>query len=247
MGKFVLSNVKLFTGGTDMTGASNKLDWASEVESKTVTTWGSSDGTRVWEEYIGGLASTKIQAAGLWEAGPGLVDDELWADRGGVGPWTACPDTAAVGSLAYLTKAMGGSYQLGGTVGDVAPWTANASSTWPTARGQILHPPATARTANGSGTARQLGAVTAARSLYVCLHVLAVSGTGGPTLTVIVESDDASGFSSPITRATFTAATAIGGQAVAVAGPVTDDYWRVRWTVGGTTPSFQFVVAAGIA
>ncbi len=112
-------------------------------------------------------------------------------------------------------------------------------------RGQVLHPPGTARTVTGSGLARQLGALSATRALYVGLHVLSAAGTT-PSVTVVVESDDAVGMASPTTRATFTAATAAGGQTVQIPGPVTDDWWRVRWTISGTTPSFLFVAAAGL-
>ena len=42
-------------------------------------------------------------------------------------------------------------------------------------------------------------------------------------------------------------ATGIGYQSAnPVAGPITDQYWRVSWTISGSTPSFTFVVSLGI-
>jgi hypothetical protein len=32
-----------------------------------------------------------------------------------------------------------------------------------------------------------------------------------------------------------------------VSGPITDDWFRVSYTISGTTPSFLFAVTAGIA
>ncbi len=78
------------------------------------------------------------------------------------------------------------------------------------------------------------------------MHVVAASGTT-PTLDMIVESDDNSGITSGVTRITFTQEVAVGAQyATAVAGPITDDWWRVGWTIGGTGPSFTVIVTVGI-
>lgn len=240
---FILTDVRLLTGGADLTGQSNKVEVNSEVEDKDVTNFASAR----WKEVIGGLVSTEIAAEGQWEAGsPGMVDDAAWAALGGLGPWTACPQGAAVGGLAWLTRAMTGKYQLGGQVGDVAPWQATAKGSWPLVRGVVAHPPGTARIATGSGTAQQLGAVPAGKHLYAALHVLSVAGTASPSITVGIESDDATGFASPIPRITFSPAAAPGGQILRVAGAVTDTWWRPTWTVSGTSPSFLFVVAFGI-
>ncbi len=93
-------------------------------------------------------------------------------------------------------------------------------------------------TATGSGTGHQLGAVSDSQSIYAGIHLLTAGGTT-PSITVILESDDNSGFSSATTRATFTAYNYREGEWRSVVGAITDDYWRFRWTVSGTNPSFQ--------
>jgi len=45
---------------------------------------------------------------------------------------------------------------------------------------------------------------------------------------------------------TFTQKTAVGSEWKEAAGPFTDDYWRVKYTVGGVDPSFTFAVGVGI-
>lgn len=246
MGKFVLTHARLFVGGADLTTVNNKIELACEVEEKDVTAFSADPTTALWAEVIGGLASTSATAEGQWEAGDASrVDDASWAAMGAVGAWTACPVGANVGDLAWLTAMMTGSYALGGQVGEVAPWKADWKGSWPLARGEVLHPPGTARTVTGSGTARQLGALTASQAMYVTVHVLSVSGTT-PSITVTVDSDDNSAMTTATTRATFNAATDRGGQTTRVAGAVTDDWWRVSWTISGTSPSFLFLAAAGI-
>jgi hypothetical protein len=132
-------------------------------------------------------------------------------------------------------------------VGEVAPWTSTAKSSWPLVRGQFAHPPGAARTATGTGTGLNLGAVAAGKRLYASLHVLSVAGTATPTITGRIESSVDNTFAAPTTRATFAAATAVGGQVLRTDGTAyTDTWWRIAWTISGTTPSFLFAAALGI-
>lgn len=250
MAKSVLLNCRIFAAGADLTTRSNKIEMASEIEDKDATSFRAVDDPDAgWKEVLGGLASTSITASGQWEAGdPGKVDDAMWANLAGrtTHPWTVCPLSAAVGELAYATVGLATSYKLGEAVGEVAPWEAQAKGTSLTARGQVAHPPGTARTATGTGTGINLGALTAGHNLFATLHVLSATGTT-PSITARVESDSDNTWATPTTRATFAAATAAGGQSAIVTGPVTDAWWRVAWTITGTTPSFLFVAALGIA
>ena len=133
-----------------------------------------------------------------------------------------------------------------GAPGELAMGKLSASSsTGPVVRGTLMHPTTTARSTSSTGTARQLGAVSATQSVYAALHVLSVSGTSTPTLTVTVQSDTV-GFATPTSRVVFSGATAVGAQFGSAAGAITDDYWRVSWTVSGTNPSFLFGVTIGI-
>lgn len=244
MSKTILTNVRCFAVGLDLTGNSNKIELSSEVEEKEATNYASQG----WKEILGGLASAEISGEGQWEAGdPSKVDDGSWAQFGGIGPWSmSANNSAAVGNLAYFTRALRADYKAGGTVGDVAPWTSTAKSAWPLVRGQFAHPPGTARTATGTGTALSLGAVVAGQSLYAALHILSAAGAT-PSITARVESDDSSGFTSATTRLTFGAATAVGGQILRTDGSaITDTWWRVAWTISGTTPSFLFAASLGI-
>lgn len=244
MSKIVLTNVRLFTGGADLTGASNKVELSTKVEEKETTNFLSGG----YKELLGGLSSAEAQSEGQWEAGdPGKVDDAAWAQLGGMGAWSVGPVGASVGDLAYLTKMLRCDYKLGDAVGEVAPWTSSGMSSWPLARGQFAHPPGTARTADGTGTGLQLGAVTAGKRLYAALHVLSVAGTGTPTLTARVESSADNTFASPTTRLTWTAATAVSGESLRTDGSaITDTWWRVAWAITGTGPSFLFAATLGI-
>lgn len=243
MPMFTLINARIFAGGADFTARSNKVELSAQVEEKDVTTFASNG----WKEVMGGMFASALGAEGLWEAGDlGKVDDESWTNLGVVGAYTACPSGAAVGDLAWLLQAMKANYKVGGAIGDVAPWTTTAGGVWPLARGKVAHPPGTARTATGSGTALQLNAASATQYLYATLHVLSITGTAVPTITVKIQSSVDNTFAAPTDRITFTAATAIGGQIKRLVGPITDTWYRAQFTIAGTTPSMLFVVALSV-
>lgn len=246
MTKMVLLNSRVFVSGADLSGQGSKIEIVEESDAKAVTNWRSGGA----EELLAGLSKVDISAEGQWEAGdPTRVDDQMWANRRILEPWTVGPTEAsdtAPGNLMYLTKALRTKSNIWGGVGDVAGWTADAKGSWPLARGQSAHQSGTPRTATGNGTALQLGAVPSGDYLYANLHVLSVAGSAAPTITVNIQSDNAVGFPTPAAVGSFAAATAVGGQALRFPGPITDDWFRVTWTISGTLPSFLFLVSLGI-
>lgn len=246
MSKMVLLDTRIFVSGADLSGSGNMLEIEEEAEAKTVTNWRSGGAV----ELLAGLSKTSLKAEGQWEAGTaGKVDDQMWANRRVLEPWTAGPTNAsdtAVGNTMYLTRALRTKAALWGQVGEVAGWSAEAKGAWPLVRGVSAHQSGTARTATGVGTSQQLGAVAADQHMYANLHVLSVAGTAAPTITMTVHSDTATGFPSTTLRGSFAAKTSVGGEAIRIAGPITDDWWRLSWTISGTNPSFLFLVSLGI-
>lgn len=93
-----------------------------------------------------------------------------------------------------------------------------------------------ARTASGNSAAiRGFGS---ARTLRLQLNVTAASGTS-PTLDAVVEDTlDGVNFN---TIGTFTQRTGAGRQVIDITTPFSDTA-RIRWTIGGTAPSFTFAV-----
>lgn len=239
----ILLDCRLFAVGADLSGSSNKIELKAEHEDKPSTNYRSGG----WKEVMAGLASAEIAGEGQWQAGdPAQVDDASWAALGGIGPYTVCPTDSVVGAVAYLTQGMRANFKFGDAVGEVAPWSGTVKGSWPVARGQIGHPPGTARTATGTGTALELGAITTRQRLYAALHVLSAAGTT-PSITARIESDADGTFASPTTRLTFDAATAAGGQILRTDGTaITDTHYRVAWTISGTTPSIMFAASLGI-
>jgi hypothetical protein len=242
MGSYILKNCKLYVGGFDLSGDLNKMAVASAVESKDKTFFGCT--TKIGQA---GMFENGFSHEGMWQAGdsPDLIDHVLW-DKMGLSDevMTVCPTDGAQGDPAYVMKTLQANYVPEGTVGEMFKFKVDGKGD-NLIRATVMETGAKIATYNG--TARNLGAVTSSQKLYCAIHVTAVAGTT-PTLNVVIESDDAEGFASPVTRATFTQATAIGAEMLAaVAGPITDTWWRAKCTIGGTgSPSFTIVITVGI-
>lgn len=208
--------------------------------------------TTGYREFIAGLKSWEFSCDGMLDFANDGQDEKLGIDQLATDlvPISIMPTTSggALGELAYTGKALHVGYQLFGPTGELAPFSLSAVGKGnPLVRGQVMHPTSSARTSSGNGTGYQLGALAATQSIFLALHVTAISGA--PTFAVILESDDNADFTSATTRITsanYSAAT--GSEWQYLTGAVTDDYWRVRWTVsGGTDPSISFLAVVGIA
>lgn len=242
MATHVFNNMRLWRGSTDLAGKTNQLKLGLTTELLPDT---GLDNTG-WRAFLPGLNLINLDHQGRLDLGAGSVEAALWAEHGLADQPITLSAAAAVGSRAYLLRGVPSDLEIGGEVGELHSFTVMAKGSGKFARGVLLEPGATARTATFNGTATQHIAVPAGQSLYAALHVLAASGTV-PTLDVVVQSDDAVGMASPTSRITFTQATATGYQWSSSAGPITDDWFRVAVTIGGTAPSFLFVVSIGIA
>lgn len=240
----VLTNADLYLDSADLSGYSNKMTVGVKQANLDKTTFASNG----WHEVQGGVFDGDISVEGFYQAGDNsMPDDQIWGDLGiSSVPFTAIPNGGgAVGDIAYVMRALECDYTFGGKHGELLGFTLSAKTNAPVGRGNVIHPTGIARTSSGNGTGFQVGAVSAIQRMYANLHVMSISGTATPTLTVTLQSSVDNTFGSPTTRATFNAATSLQGQYQAVLGAVTDTWWRVTWTISGTNPSFLFNVSIG--
>lgn len=240
MAHSVLEDVGLLIDGFDMSGDANAvaLSWGNEIQDDT--TFGSG-GVR---EKKPGLSGGTFEHQGYWEGGVGLVDDELFAALGIANTeMSIVPDGLTAGNKAFFGSVVQGEYSPGGSVGEIFSFGLSGELDGALVDGILLE--YSTQTSTGAGSNIQHGAASAAQIVYAALHVLVVSGTS-PTLDVLLESDDSGGFGSAVTRITFAQATGRTAEAQQVVGPITDDFWRVSWTIAGGSPSFLFAVVLGI-
>lgn len=91
-----------------------------------------------------------------------------------------------------------------------------------------------------SGNTNTLTGYGPTKILRAQLDVTAASGVGATLDVVIEDTLDGTNYN---TIGTFAQRTAAGRQVIDITSPFSDQL-RVRWTLGGTTPSFSFSVVA---
>ena len=242
MPSFVILDSKLFYGGYDISGLTNSITLNYNADVPEANTLGG-DGTR---SRVAGLLDVSLDADGFVDQTE--KDSVLFSRIGEVerGVITVGAEDGEVDDIAYFLEAQQGTYNTLGNIGEVAPYSMNASaSSHPLVRGIVQAEGK--KTADGTGTVRDLGALAAGSTLYASLHVVGYKGTN-PTLDVKVTSSNAQAFGSPADRITFPqVGEAISGQIMTVKGAVAHRYWRVEWEIGGTDdPEYEIYVAMGV-
>lgn len=236
-----ITNAFVYVGGHDFTGDSNTLTLNVEAETRDVTNFRSGG----WREHKNTLKTSTLAVAGFWQsAAADAVDPETFNNLGVGGRVVTCGVNEVEGQPAMMLQALQANYTVGGAIGDVAPFNLNGvcSDGQGVIRGRLLKEFGTVSATGATGTGVQIGAVGASQYLYSTLHLL---GTAATTITVVLESDDNSNFTSATTRGTFGPLTAVGGNWLTrVAGAITDDWWRFRVTA--ITGTWTIAGAAGI-
>ncbi len=234
-------------GGYDLSADHNSVTLGDGVELVVEPAFGD-----LIKTTYAGLKIADLGAAGLYNTA--VTEPQLFANIGAVLPITVAPGvpSGAEGELAYFLNALEAQFDpITASVGQMAKFKfAARAAGGPLVRGLILrNTPAPGDAATGNGTVFQLGAIGAAQFLWAAVHVFALTGGTSPTLTLALQSAPTVGFAAPTTRFTFTAFTTAPNTAwltPQVGGPITDQFWRVTYTITGAPTGWQYAIAAGI-
>lgn len=244
MAQFTLTQTHIAANEVNMTGFANQVDVNAEAEELDVTTFAGGG----YRQRITGLGMFKVDVNGFQDFGtstPGTAFPMTsLADGGVLNTFTVAPTGDTAGNTAFLGQSRGVSLMpMGGAVGEAAKFTMSTSGTGRLVQGQMLAPVA-AQTTTGNGDVLAFTAPTATQSLHAAFHVHSVSGSG--TITFVVATDNAVGFTTPVTRITSSAFAAVGHQFASLAGALAGEtHIRLGWTISGFT-SVTFSAAAGV-
>ena len=240
----VLYNCQLYVDGFDYTGHSNSVEVSVETDDQDLTVFGT-DG---WKQRASGLKDCSAKADVFWQSAAtdnvDAVDVELFGKLGVVQfPVTMTPSSTET-DTAYMFRSASFAHSVLGDVGDLSMTNLEltSSDTQGLIRGKLAKAKGNISSAAAFGTGCQFSAaVSSTQFLYATFHVFAP----GTTLTVVVESDDNSGFTTATTRATIgPITTRTGTWMTRVAGPIATDTWyRFR----ATTCTGTFSVGGAIA
>jgi hypothetical protein len=236
-------NAKLVLGSFDLSQLTQSADWGAEYDELDI----SSIGGGGFAAKAVGLAAYSL-TMNVYQDFAASVNDYLRTNLGSV----------QVASLAYLGDTAGNDAELArgllnghrvfnasvGQVPMVNPHLAGAGLT--VARGKVVASSATAITATGNTVGQQLIAVPAGQNLYGAVHVLSASGTT-PSATFQMQSSTTLGGAYTNRGAASSAFTAPGSTMLAAAGAITDTFYRLQYTIAGTTPSFSVLAVFAVA
>lgn len=201
------------------------------------------------KDYIPGLAEVTIEMEGLFDtntASPATTLD-AWLDArfGSVFPVTFAPEGGGqVGDPAYMLNGFLQEYGIEATVDEAVATEMTFRCLSSLARGYVLHSDSAPVTVTGNGGDAPPGTGVVDNTTgtvnggIAVLHVSAVSGT---TPTAVVKVQHSVNGTVWTDLATFASENAVNGQYLVVApGTTVNRYLRALWTIGGTTPSFNF-------
>lgn len=237
----IIKDCAIWYGGNDLTAAANEVsvDWSSAAVD--VTNMASAGNV----ELLTGLDDTTMSVMSFVD-NPVANDGQAFTNRGAVDLLTfaALPATLTpvLGERVYACRALLTSTPRTLKVGDAhrMNMTLYAAETSGLLQGAVLAPK-TSSTGSGNTTPFAAGAATDAAFLGV--HIF--SRTGDRTITPILQSDT-TGFPSPTNVVTFGALSTVGATFGTTAGPTTDTFWRVNFTIGGTTGAIQWAAFVAI-
>lgn len=240
MSVLALTNAFIYMGPLDFTGSSDELLLRAEAQTPECTTWRSNR----WREYKQTLKTSMLSSGGFWSsASANDVDPEFFNTLGTGGQVVTAGLQETEGEIAHIMRKLPTQVSFfEGSVGDLSRAKvegAGSDGSIGQIRCKLFKAFGEVDSTGATGTAVELGAISGTQSLYGTLHTF---GTPGTDITVIVESDSASNFATPTTRATFNGGsitTAAGFWLTPVAGSVADTWWRINvsaitdtWTIG---------------
>lgn len=229
MAAFALTNVQLLLGSMELGPFSGGFDTSVEAAMQEANNFAALG----YSVKVPGLTSASATINGHADYATGAVSQTFnGTQKGAQFAFSVLPlgSASAAGDPAiFMRGILGKMAMLTGKVGDVADFQMDLTGDTAEVDGWVAMPLATRGAL--TGTAVQMGAVTATRRLWAAVHVTAGTFTN---LVVTIESDTV-GFPSPTTVITAATVSATGWQFLSVAGPITDDYFRAKTTIGSGT------------
>jgi hypothetical protein len=241
---------RAFLHGFDISANLQDLTTDLDIDTTDVTNLASGG----WKEFIGSLKDSVWDWSGFHDVNASTGEpnitlfDDVTASNPRAATFVPLIYSIAAGDYCVFARKISAKWTVGEKIGAAAKMALHLVGNSPTIAGRILEKILGADPGGGTtgvSAALQLTAVSATQRLYVAVHVLSKTGTN-PTLDLVIQSDTV-GFASPATQITVPQFTGVGSYFGYVDGAITDDYYRVSRTVGGTgSPAFTYVVVIGI-
>jgi hypothetical protein len=229
----------------DISGCSSNFGFERMFELEEVLTFPGPEvtdpATPLYKRRVAGVESARNSIAGYLDA---AVTYAAFSAAINASPVVTYGTGRALGSPVFMYVGKEGAFNYGGALGKVIPISGEIASDGLVMPGSLFE--FGTKSATGNGTSRTVAAVTAGKKRVIHVHVLDVTGTGSPSMTVIYETSALGTFVDAITKWTSSPFTAKGRQRAVLTSAVSDTKGRFRWTITGTTPGFVVRMSEGV-
>lgn len=240
-----IAQPKIVIGTYNFTANANALDWGVEYEELVISTFESTFGRKVL-----GVQALGFNTSGFNDYDAGALNSWLRSNvvRGSEHIATLLPAGETLGNEAVFSKG-----QIGGrrtfalsAPGQVSTFSASMTGRGVPVVGGLVTSVSTSNvTATANSTPVQAGASPAGTTVYAAVHAVSVSGTT-PSLTAQLQSSSTSGGSYTNRGSAAAAITAADTRWMESTAVTTDTWWRLSYTVSGTSPVFAVLAVIGV-
>lgn len=240
MATLALTDAFVHVAGYDFTGDTNDVSLMAEAEAKDATTYGSAG----WREHVAGLKSASLSMKGYWQsASSAAVDPQAFPLLGTANEVVTVGAANTASSVCYLGRLGKFKYDHGAPLGEVYAFSLDCQGTdgYGLVRGALAAKKQSVSATGQVGSALNLGDATG-KYVYASLHVF----SAGTSITVKVQKDDNSNFTSATDVATFNggAISAVGGFWLTRTAGDSDTHYRIY--VSACTGTFSIAGAIGV-
>lgn len=233
-----------FKHGKALRAAHGKMRLSAAISSTDVEDTADTDEVTVVEDtskvFVVGVPGLEASAEGFLDSSGAAgsdyqhLKDEFGAEAGQPVTWGFLG--LDVGAPTVLSVPLNTGLSISGSRDAAVGFSLSMQGSGGTDYGVALHDGQ--ETASGNAASHDAGAASGNGGVGH-LHVVAADGTSPTADVVIQHSADGSTW---VDLVTFTQATGRTAERKAVSGTV-EQFLRAKWTLGGTSPSFTFVVA----
>jgi hypothetical protein len=238
-----ITGAQIAAGSLLLSSNMDTADFSVTADTPEVTVFASGG----FKQYTLGLKDLNVSLDGFNDYAVGAYDEWERANAWTEQIYTVAPLGGTVQNVAAFTKALvKDQVAINAKVGDPSrvAMTVMGRAT-PLVQGQVTQPTTSTVTVTGNSTSVNVGAVSSTQTIYAAIHVISVTGTT-PSLTCQLASSTTSGGAFTVRGSAGSALTTASSQWLSAAGPFTDTWWRLNFTVSGTLPVFTVLASIGI-
>ena len=235
MATLVLRDVGVWIDGLDMAGVSNSVSLELTADAPEATVFKQRTRRRV----AGGLKTSAFSLEGYIDEA--VIDTAIAAKLARAAGAMVVPDGMTPGDVAYIVPMVNTAYSNGASVGELLAQTFAGEGDGDAVRAQVFDVREDV-TADNVTARVNLGPILAGETLDVWVHITRRAGR----VQISIESAANQTTGTATTRGGAAGINTTRLEKYSIAGPVTDEWWQLRYDFSVGSPDFDFASAAAV-